>query len=114
MLPGMNMNSKQMQQAMKKMGMKQEDVDATKVIIETSDGNIIIDEPSVQNVNMMGQESFQVSGEYKFVPKDTTPDVSEDDVKTVVDQTGCTQEKAKQTILAHKGDLAESILELSE
>jgi len=114
MIPGMNINNKQMQQAMKKMGMKQEDVDAIKVIISTSDGEIIIDAPSVQNVNMMGQESFQVSGEYRFVPKDTTPDLSEDDVKTVMDQTGCTEEQAKQTILAHKGDLAESILELSE
>jgi len=112
MLP--NMNNKQMQQAMKKMGMKQEDVDATKVVISTSDGDIIIDVPSVQNINMMGQESFQVSGEYRFVPKDTTPDISEDDVATVVTQTSCTNAQAEAAILNHKGDLAEAILELSE
>ncbi len=112
MLP--NMNNKQMQQAMKKMGMKQEDVNATKVVISTPDGEIIIDSPSVQNVVMMAQESFQISGEYRFVPKDTTPDISEEDIKTVMDQTSCTNEEVKAAIKSHKGDLAEAILELSD
>jgi nascent polypeptide-associated complex subunit alpha len=111
MLP--NMNNKQMQQAMKKMGMKQEEIDATRVIIERADGKIILDNPSVQNVNMMGQESFQVSGEYRFEPLDTTPDISEEDIATVVAQTSCSNEEAKAAILAHKGDLAEAILELA-
>jgi nascent polypeptide-associated complex subunit alpha len=111
MLP--NMNNKQMQQAMKKIGVKQEEIAATKVIIERADGKIILDNPSVQNVTMMGQESFQISGEYRFEPLDTTPDISEEDIATVVTQTSCTKEQAETAIINHKGDLAEAILELA-
>lgn len=111
MLP--NMNNKQMQQAMKKMGMKQEEIEATRVIIERADGKIIFDSPSVQNVSMMGQESFQISGEYKFEPLNTTPDISKEDITTVIQLTSCTEEQARAAILNHNGDLAEAILELS-
>ena len=113
MFPGMNVNNKQMQQAMKKMGVKQEDIVASRVIIEREDGKIIFDDPSVQNMVMMGQESFQISGEYRFEPLDTTPDVSEEDIKTVMEQTSCTKEQAESAILKYKGDLAQAILELS-
>ncbi len=111
MLPGMN--SKQMQQAMKKMGMQQEEIDASKVIIKTSDGDIVIDNPNVAAVTMMGQDSWQITGDAKLIPLDTTPDISEEDIETVVQQTSCTGEQAKIAIKAHKGDLAEAILELS-
>jgi nascent polypeptide-associated complex subunit alpha len=113
MFPGMNMNSKQMKQAMKKMGMEQEEVEASKVIIETPDGDIVIENPNVAAVSMMGQDSWQITGDAKLIPRDTTPDVSEEDIKTVVDQTGCSEEVAKEKILEHKGDLAEAILELA-
>ena len=112
MFPGMN--SKQMQQAMKKMGMQQEDIAASKVIIQTPDGDIVIDNPTVAAVTMMGQDSWQITGDAKLTPVDTTPDISEEDISTVVDQTSCTKEQAKTAIEAHNGDLAEAILELSD
>ena len=52
MIPGMN--PRQMQQAMKKMGIKQEEIDALAVIIRTRDKDIILRNPSVQKINMMG------------------------------------------------------------
>ncbi len=113
MFPGMNMNNKQMQQAMKKMGMQQEEIKASRVIIETTDGNIIINNPNVAAVSMMGQDSWQITGDANLVPKDNTPDISSEDITTVMDQASCTEEEAKSAIEAHKGDLAEAILELS-
>jgi len=111
MIPGMN--SRQMKQMMRKMGVQQQEYDASQVIIKTPEGDIIIDEPNVSKVNMMGQETWQIVGESRLEERDSTPDVSEDDVNTVVDQTGCSPEIAKEKILEHKGDLAEAIIELS-
>lgn len=110
MFPGIN--PRQMKQAMKRMGVKQQEVEATKVIIECSDKKIIIENPSVMKVNMMGQESYQISGEEHEENLETTPEISEEDIKTVVEQTGVSEEEARNVILEHKGDLAEAILSL--
>ena len=56
------LDPKKMQAMMKQLGIKQEDIDAKRVIIEKEDGKIIIEEPSVVKVNMQGQETFQISG----------------------------------------------------
>ena len=60
MIPGMD--PKLIKQAMKRMGMKQEEVVATQVIIKCPDKEIVINNPSVTKINMMGQENFQISG----------------------------------------------------
>ncbi len=114
MIPGMNLNSKQLKKAMKQLGMQQEEVEASRVIIETPTGNIIIDNPNVAAVSMMGQDSWQITGDARIEPKDVTPDISKEDIETVVNQTGCSEEDAKQAIKKHEGNLAEAILELSK
>ena len=101
------MNPKKMQQVMKQMGTGQEEIDASRVIIEKDGGKIIIDNPSVTKVSMQGQDSFQISGE---VSEETS---NEEDVQTIVEKTNCTEEQAKES-LEKTGDLAESILELSK
>ena len=42
-----NINPKKMQEAMKQMGLAQEEIDATKVIIEKENSQIVIENPSV-------------------------------------------------------------------
>ena len=110
MLP--NINQKQLQQAMKKMGMKQEEIPATEVIIKTPKGDIIIKEPEVSKVNMMGQESFQISG--KIVEQDSVPEITEDDVKTVMEQAHVDYESAKEALIITKGDIAQAIMGLRD
>ena len=105
MFPGLN--PKKMQQMMKQMGMGQEEIDASRVIIEKNDGKIIIDNPSVVKISMQEQETFQVSGEI------SEEDSSEEDVQTIIEKTSCTQEQAEEA-LKETGDLAEAILKLSE
>ncbi len=61
MIPGIN--PKQLKQAMKQLGMKQEEIDAKEVIIKTSEKQLVIKNPSVVRINMMGQDSFQITGE---------------------------------------------------
>jgi nascent polypeptide-associated complex subunit alpha len=108
MIPGIN--PKQMQAMMKQMGINQQEIDASRVIIEKEDGNkIIIDNPSVIKIKMQGQETFQISGD---VSEQEGEKFSEEDIKTIIEKTGCTKKEAEKT-LEKTGDLAEAILELS-
>ena len=107
------MNPKKMQQAMKQLGIQQQEIPAQEVIIRTGNKNIIIRNPSVTKVNMMGQETFQISGEIHEESKSVLPEISEEDVQTVIEQTGVTKDKAKKAIEKANGDLAEAIMNLS-
>lgn len=112
MIPGMN--PRQMKQAMKKMGMQQDDIEATEVIIRTGNSEIVFSNPSVAKVKMMGQESFQISGEYEERELDSSPEISEDDIKTVMEQANCSEEEAKKAIEENEGDLAAAIMSFQD
>ena len=106
MFPGVN--PKQMQQMMKKMGMAQKEIDAIEVVIKTETEEIIITDPQVSKINMMGQETYQIVGESHI--RERTLDVAE----VNDDQTGCSEEIAKETLIKNNGDLAATILELMD
>ncbi|MBU89955.1 nascent polypeptide-associated complex protein [Candidatus Woesearchaeota archaeon] len=112
MIPGLN--SRQAQAMMRKMGIKQEELDATEVIIKTSDKEIIVQNPQVSKVNMMGQETFQITGQIEERAISSEPEINQDDIKTVIQQTGASEEKAKEAIEKNDGDLAKAILGLKE
>ena len=111
MLPGFN--PKKMQAVMKQMGMKQENIDAEKVIIEKKDGtNLIFHNPDITKIDIQGQSSYQINGQP--VEETGEPTISQEDINTVVEKTGCTEEQAEKVLDSVKGDLAEAILELSK
>jgi nascent polypeptide-associated complex subunit alpha len=112
MFPGMN--PRDVKQAMKRMGIKQEEISAKEVIIRLEDKEIVITNPSITKVDMMGQESYQISGEETERSLDTKPDISEEDINTVVEQTGVSEEEARAAIEEANGDLAEAILKLKK
>ncbi len=112
MFPGMN--PRKMQQMMRQMGIQQKEIAATEVIIKTSENEIIISNPSVAKVNMMGQETFQISGEIHERAISTTPDISTEDVQTVMEQANVNEETARKAIENASGDLAEAILSLQK
>lgn len=114
MIPGMNMNSKQMKQAMKKMGVKQEELDAISVVIRLKDKDLVIDNPSVQKVDMMGQKSFQVSGEVAESVRQEEVLIDEGDIAAVVEATGVSAEQAKEALGEASGDIAAAIIALKE
>jgi nascent polypeptide-associated complex subunit alpha len=111
MIPGMN--PRKVQQMMKQMGIQQQDIEATQVIIKTEDKEIIINNPSVAKVNMMGQQTFQISGEIEERSISTTPEINEEDVKTVMEQAHVSEDKAKEALEENEGDLAAAIMQLS-
>ena len=109
MFPGMN--PKKMQAVMKQMGISQDEISASRVVIEKIDNTKIIIEPvSVTKIKMQGQETFQIAGEIREETAEVG--ISEDDVKTVVEKTGKSEEEVRE-VLEKTGDLAEAILELS-
>jgi len=110
MFPGVN--PKQMQAVMKQMGISQQEIETSRVIIEKIDGKRIIIEPAqVMKIKMQGQESFQVTGEER---EEAGELFSEEDIETVMEKTGVKKDVAKKALEKSGGDLAEAILELSE
>lgn len=110
MIPGMNPRA--MEQAMKKMGIKQEDIPASEVIIKSEGKDIVITNPKVVKVNMMGNDSFQITGTIE--EKTAEIEISEADVKTVAEQANVSEDQAKQAIQDASGDLAEAIMALKK
>ena len=104
-------NPKQMQAMMKQMGMKQEEIDAVRVIIECSDKNIIIEPANVQKITMQGQDSFQITGD--IVEETKAEGIKEEDIKLVSEKTGKSEKEAKKALESANGDIAEAIMSLS-
>ena len=107
MFPGMN--PKDLQKVMKKMGIKQEEIDAHEVIIKCADKDLIIRNPHVSKVNAMGQETLQIIGDIEEVPAEKfTPA----DIKTVAEQAHVSEAVARKALEDNNGDLAQAILSL--
>lgn len=112
MMPGMN--PRKMQQMMKQLGIQQVDIPAKEVIIKTEGKEIIIANPSVSKINMMGQETFQITGEVHEQETSSASEISEEDIETIMEQTGVDEQTAKKAIKQADGDLAEAILSLTK
>ncbi len=110
MFPGMGkIDPKKMQQMMKQLGINQEEIEATRVIIEKSDGKIIIENPNIQKILMQGQESWQITGESREVKEN-----SKADIQLIMEKTGKNEKEAKNALENAKGDIAEAIISLSD
>jgi nascent polypeptide-associated complex subunit alpha len=112
MLPGMGgMNPKKMASMMKQLGIKQDEIEASRVVIEREEGNIIISEPQVTKVVMGGQESWQISGEVS--EEEADEGISNEDVNLVMEKTGKSDEDVRRVLEEVNGDIAEAIVKLS-
>lgn len=113
MIPGVN--PRQMQHMMRQLGMSQEELDASEVIIKTKSGKILVfEEPSVQKVTMQGQTTFQLSGEYTEKEEELKIEISQDDIDMVSEQAGVSKDEARKALETTKGDIAEAIVTLQK
>jgi nascent polypeptide-associated complex subunit alpha len=103
------LDPKKMQAMMKQLGMKQEEISASRVIIECEDKNIIIENPNVAKVAMQGNESWQITGEAHEEEKG----ISQSDIEQVMEKTGKSKKEAEKALKEANGDLAEAIINLS-
>jgi nascent polypeptide-associated complex subunit alpha len=99
-------------QAMSRLGIKQEEIDAKQVIIKLADKEIVINNPKVQKLNMSGHENFQITGDISERASEVKVEISKDDIKTVCEQTGVDEGAAEAALKNNGGDIAAAILEL--
>ena len=104
-----NLNPKDLEKAMKRFGVKQEDIPAKEVIIDQGNKKLIIKNPKVSKINAMGQESLQIIGDIEEVTADL---FTEEDIKTVAEKANVSENKAKEALKKEGGDLAAAILSL--
>jgi len=109
MFPG-GVNPKQMGQMMKRFGIKNEELEAKRVIIELENGKkIVFEKPSVQSIEMQGSKTYTIAG--SSTEEHTIP---EEDIKMVAEQAGVSEKKAKEQLEKDGGDIAQAILHLKE
>lgn len=119
---GQGMSSKSMRKAMGQMNV--EDIKGVEeIIIRMKDKEIVLTESEVQTMDMQGQEIYTIT-----VGKSTTrkrtgsteeteeelPDIeiSENDIKLVMEQTKCDHDTAKKALQQTRGDLASAIMQI--
>ena len=105
------MDPKKMQAVMRQMGIKQEEIDASRVLIEKNDGGkIVIDNPSVVKIVVSGQESWQISGTAR---EEADGGIKQEDVALVQEKTGVNEAEARKALEESHGELASAIMALS-
>lgn len=118
MIPGGRMSPKQMKAMMKRMGIDQEELpDVEEVIIRMRRKELVFKDVAVSAVTVQGQKTYQVVGtpqerERKAAEAPREEGVSAEDIKLVMDQTGCTAAEAKKALEETDGALAEAILKI--
>ena len=112
MMPG-NINPRQMNQMMRRLGISVKNIDnVEKIIIQTDTKEYIFKEAEVTIMDAKGQKTYQIIG--NPIIRDRSDDTLKEDIKLVMDQTGKSEEEAKKALEESNGDIAEAILKLSQ
>ncbi|MEE3276752.1 MAG: nascent polypeptide-associated complex protein [Candidatus Thermoplasmatota archaeon] len=129
MMPGMGrMNPRMMKNLQKQLKQSTEEIDATEVIIRTSEKELYFDAPAVTAMDMMGQKSYQVVGEPQERPLGSGGTVTDDgggdngdateipaeDVALVAAQADVSEDTALEALRECNGEPAEAIIQLME
>ena len=110
MMPGIN--PKQMKAAMKKMGMKMDEIEnVERVVVYTPSGNYVFEPAEVVGITMQGQTSYQLTGTPRF--EQALVEIPESDVELVASQKSVSPEAARAALESCNGDIAEAILKLT-
>lgn len=105
-------NAKQMKKMMKQMGIEMEEIEAKEVVIKTSTEELIFRNPSVTKISAKGVETFQIVGSYEVLK--IAPEISDEDVKLVMEQANVDAETARKALIEANGDIAEAIMKLQK
>ncbi len=120
MIPGGRVNPKQMKQAMKRLGIEQEELDGVEeVLIRTAEKEYVIRGATVTAITAQGQKIWQVIGEPIVRPRaDAKPaaesklSIPEEDVKLVAEKAGVSEDDARTALEEAGGEPAEAIIRL--
>jgi len=98
---------------MKKLGMQVEQIENVQsIVIKTPQGSYIFDGAEVTAMTMQGVTTYQIQGQPRF--EEAAPEIPKEDVTMVAAQANVSEEKAKEALVATKGDIADAILRLTK
>lgn len=108
------MNGRGMEKVMRSLGIRSEAMEhVEEVVFHTADKELLVKHPTVQKISIPGGGvCFQVMGQVEEICRQDNR-FSEEDVRIIVEKTGCTTEEAKKALLS-AGDLAGAILQLKK
>jgi len=129
---GQQFSSRQMRRRMQQQGIDMDQIDATRVIIESQDKTLVIDQPEVILMKQMGQEMYQIigdaeeysSGEFTIEDREeaesiapteeniSKPVITENDIMLVAAQAKVDKEEANAALIDSDGDIAKAIIYL--
>jgi len=103
---------REIRRMLNRMGIEASELEGVaRVIIETEEKRIIIDEPRVSIMEMGGERIFQIlGGSVSEEVLEEEVEFSEEDVQLVAQQAGVDMEKAREALKRTGGDLAKAIL----
>ena len=109
-----NIDPRTLKSMMAKMGIKSSELNADKVVISCADKDIVITDPQITMIEAQGTKSFQIAGTITENEKSVSIEISEDDVKMVMESSGASEEDARKALEESNGDIAKAILELKK
>ena len=124
MIPGNPRNARQMQLAMRRMGLTTEPVDGVEeVIVRTRERELVFKEPEVTVLTVQGIRTYQIVGNPTTRARGSAPAVEsaepappsgppEEDIELVMEQGQATREEAIRALQEADGAPAEAILKL--
>lgn len=107
----MKINPKQLEKMARRMGIETRAIEAKEVIIRTGEKEIVISNPQVTRVNIMGQDTWQITGD---ASERSLQPFTDDDVNLVVNQTGVSVAEARGALAELQGDIAGAIIKLKK
>jgi len=121
MIPGGRANPRQMRQAMKRLGIEQEQMeDVEEVVIRTATKEYVIRDANVTAMTAQGQKIWTVVGEpivrdradAKKAEGPTSVTIPDEDVKLVAEKAGVSESEARKALEECGGEPAEAIIRL--
>ena len=121
MIQGGRVNPRQMRQAMKRLGIEQEELEGVEeVVIRTSTKEYVIRDANVTAMTAQGQKIWTVVGEpivrersdAKKPEGGNAPPIPEEDVQLVAEKAGVSEEEARKALEEAGGEPAEAIIRL--
>ncbi len=102
---------RQLRRLMKQMGMSITEVkDVEYAIIKTKDAEYFFEAPTVSIIKLKDLEQWQIVGTPVRREMEEELEIDEEDIRLIVEQTGCSRDSAINALKKAKGDLAEAIL----
>jgi len=106
-------NPKQLQAMMRRLGISTKEIDCEEVVILCKDKKIVITNPSVALISYGNEKTFQITGNI-HEERIEQYQISDEDLKFVIEQTNADEETARKLLIKNKGDIAKTILELKK